>query len=236
MQGGTSSGALARGRNAIRRYGVSGTLKRVWELTSADPVLRESHVWYSLDPAADRPPRDLAPELALRAGTVADLSLLTTLETIAPEEGDKRLREGHDWWLVLEGDRALFSCWIFRGQTPASAAPGGHVALPEGTVCLEDSVAHADARGRGIAPATWTTVAARLAAEGKRQMITKVAVENTPSRRAVEKIGFASVAIMHYRRFGPFSRTSLELQDTPGAFLLEQLEPRRAAQRAAARA
>ncbi len=143
---------------------------------------------------------------------------------MSPSEARERLRDANDLWLVLEHDRALFSCWIFRDGTPVIAAPGGQLPLPAGTVCLEDSVAAAAARGRGIAPAAWSAIADTLAEEGQEHMITKVAVDNAPSRRAVEKAGFDAVALMHFRRIGPRSRTRVELLDANrGSFITESL-------------
>jgi L-amino acid N-acyltransferase YncA len=48
-------------------------------------------------------------------------------------------------------------------------------------------------------------------------MLTKVAVDNAPSRRAVEKAGFEGVAIMSLRKVGPWRQTTLQpLGAVPG--------------------
>src|ERR1019366_4030075 len=106
-----------------------------------------------------RPRRPLANGLVLRRGAYKDLALLGELATVDAEEGSARLTAGNDWWLVLDAGQPLFSCWIFHGLTPVAAAPGGKLALPDGTVCVEDSIAAAAARGRGIAPAALTAIA-----------------------------------------------------------------------------
>ena len=121
----------------------------------------------SIRPARGRS-RDLASELTLRRALEPDLPLLDQLPTTSPVEARVRIDAGHDLWIVLEGDRPLFSCWIFRGRTPTIAAPGGQLPLPADTVCLEDSVTVAAARGRGIAPAAWAAIADALAAGGAR--------------------------------------------------------------------
>jgi RimJ/RimL family protein N-acetyltransferase len=68
--------------------------------------------------------------------------------------------------------------------------------LPPDVVALEDSLASPAFRGRGVAPSAWAMIADTYGERGKRWMITKVAVENTASRRAVEKAGFREVGIM----------------------------------------
>jgi RimJ/RimL family protein N-acetyltransferase len=213
-------------RTAVARDGLRGTARRVWELSRTDPLQSESHVWYALDPTEKRPPRSLDDGLILRRGRHHDLSLLEELATIDPDEGGARLTAGNDWWLVLEGQQPLFSCWIFRGWTPVAAVQGGQLQLPDGTVCVEDSIAAPAARGRGIAPAAWTAVAQTLSAEAQ-HLVTKVGTENTSSRRAVEKVGFEPIAVMRYQRLGPFSRTSVERLDARCSYLLEALEPPR---------
>ncbi len=55
-----------------------------------------------------------------------------------------------------------------------AAARGGWLSLPEGTVCLEDSVTSPDYRGRGVAPAAWSQIAAAAAEDGYATMVTKV--------------------------------------------------------------
>jgi GNAT superfamily N-acetyltransferase len=93
-------------------------------------------------------------------------------------------------------------------------------------VCLEDSVTAPLARGRGVAPAAWSAIADELAGEGVRRMITKVRVDNLPSRKAVEKVGFEGVALMHFKRIGPLRRTSVRrLEERRGRYFAEALDP-----------
>jgi GNAT superfamily N-acetyltransferase len=215
---------LYRTQRALRRYGVRGALRRAWERAWRHLLLSESHVWYELDPAGARPKPPLAQGLTLRRAREPDLPLLDQLDTISPVEARVRIDEGNDLWLVLEGGRPLFSCWIFRGRTPAIAAPGNQLPLRMDTVCLEDCVTAAAARGRGIAPAAWAAIANVLADEGQHHVITKVGVDNAPSRRAVEKAGFEPVALMQFRRRGPISRTSVKVLDAKrGGFFAGRL-------------
>jgi GNAT superfamily N-acetyltransferase len=217
---------LDRARLMLRRDGALGVMRRVAKRAWSYAVLFEDHVWFVLDTDAERPRPSLAPGLRLTRPTSVDLSLLEQSRSVVPRQARARLDAGNDLWLVLEGDRLLFSAWIFRGQTPTIAVPSGQLLLPSDTVCLEDSEAAPAARGRGIAPAAWAAIADAVAAEGKRWIITKVAVENTSSRRAVEKAGFEAVALMHVRRRGPRSRTSLEQIEGPRAsFFAERVGP-----------
>jgi RimJ/RimL family protein N-acetyltransferase len=188
-------------------------------------VLNESHVWYELDPTSERPRRVLEDGLVLRRGEVADVAMLADLDTIHGEAARSRLEDGNDLWLVLDGDQPLFSCWIFRRRSPAVAAPQGELELARGMVCLEDSVTAPAARGRGVAPAAWSAIADDLADEGVRRMITKVEVDNVPSRKAVEKAGFEGVALMHFKRIGPLRRTSVQrLEARRGSYFAETLD------------
>lgn len=192
-------------------------------------VLRESHVWYDLDLSDLRPKSPLALGLELGRGYERDLSAFAQLDSLAPEEARVLLRDGNELWMVREGDSPVFACWILRGSVPAIAAPRGRLALAPGMVCLENSVTAAAARGRGVAPAAWGAIAEGLANEGQRRLITKVAVDNVPSRRAVEKVGFENVALMHFKRTGPSARTTVEVVDERrGRFFLDSLEPDRA--------
>lgn len=185
-------------------------------------ALSESHVWYQLDTTGPRPKPPLVPEVTLRRGSEADLPLLEELPAVPVWEGRALIEAGNELWLALEDGRALFSCWIFHARTPVVAAPEGSLPLADRMVCLEDSLVSSAARGRGIAPAAWAAIADILASEGERQIITKVGVDNKPSRRAVEKAGFEPVALMHFNRLGPRSRTRIEvLDDSRGRFFAE---------------
>jgi hypothetical protein len=203
---------VARLRDALSRHGVWGTAtKAVAELTKR-LRLSETHVWYELDLTSPRPRPVLETGLTLRKGGEDDVAVMRRME-IGEASARKWLRAANDWWIVLDEDVPLFSCWIFRTQTPVVAAPAGQLKLPPGRICLEDSVTSAAARGRGIAPAAWALIADALAEEGQTQLITKVGVENAASRRAVAKAGFEEVALMHFVRTGPREKTKIEVLD-----------------------
>lgn len=211
----------------IRSRGFRGALAWAWQKAWGRFVLDETHIWYELDPASERPRRVLEPGLMLRRGERRDLSTLAELNTTHGEAARSRLERGNDLWLVVDGrDKLLFSCWIFRRRAPAVAAPQGRIELARGMVCLEESVTAPAARGRGVAPAAWCAIADELADEGVRRMITKVTVENLPSRTAVEKVGFEGVALMHFKRIGPKRRTSVKrLDERRGRYFVVALDP-----------
>jgi GNAT superfamily N-acetyltransferase len=202
--------------------GVRGTLGRVAKRAVSYVALSEEHVWFVLDAGAERPEPRLAPELTLTRPGSSDLLLLEQLTTVVPRKARARIDAGNDLWLVLEGDRLLLNMWIFRGQTPAIAAPGGQLPLPSDTVCLEDVEAIPAARGKGIAPAAYAAIADAVAAEGKRWIVCKIIADNASAQRAVKKAGFEAVALMHFRRIGPRSRTWLEPLDSPLASLFAE--------------
>lgn len=186
---------------------------------------REAHVWYVRDLTVAAEPPAWPRGVSLVSARARHLHLLDELDTINVAEAQRRLAAGMCWWLVLDGSRPLFSCWIFYGSAPVLAAPKGRLLLPDDTVVLEDSVTTAAARGRGIAPTAWEAIAAQVHCEGPVRMVTKVAVDNTPSRRAVVKAGFVEFALVRYVRMGtwtrrnvlPLSPTSIWLVDLLGA-------------------
>jgi GNAT superfamily N-acetyltransferase len=214
---------FSRVRGAVSRHGWGGVAALAAAELRKRAYLSEHHVWYELDLTAERPHPSLEAGLTLRQGDEAEVGRLGEVE-IGEAIAWERLRAGNDWWVVLDQGELLFNCWIFRGQTPVLAAPGGQLGLPPGCVCLEDSATAEAARGRGIAPAAWALIADQVLADGDTRMITKVAVENTPSRRAVNKAGFEEVAVMHFVRRGPSRRTSVEVLDSPrGEFFYRSL-------------
>jgi hypothetical protein len=216
---------VQRLRRAIVRYGVQGAVRAAWGRLWGHVFLCEHHLWYAMDLAEIRPRRELAAGLTLRRGGEFDLDLLERLPTVSTERARLRLARQHALWLVLDGEQPLFACWIFRGETPVIAAPGGEMSLANGTVCLEDSVTAAAARGRGVAPGAWTSIAEGLARDGVRQLITKVEMQNIASRRAVEKVGFRPVALMHFLRIGPGKRTRVDVLELDrGAEIATRLE------------
>jgi RimJ/RimL family protein N-acetyltransferase len=193
---------VGRLSDAIGRYGLVGTARRAATKAAGLAYLHQEHVWYELPLGLERPRRLLPPELRLE----------TTPEADAAER-----------WHGRAGDREAFSCLIYRGQTPVLAAPGGRMPLPDRTVSLEDSVTDPAFRGRGVAPAAWTAIADALEAEGVERMVTKVAIENASSRRAVEKAGFAEVALQRVTRIGPLKRVAFVVYGGFGAELAHGL-------------
>jgi len=200
---------VRRALRVWRRDGLAAALVRMWEITRGRLYLREDHVWYQLDVAAERPRRELPPEVRLaRAG----LEQAGRVEELGQSAAVARRRhaEGNALWLALDGDELLFGCWTFSRRAPVLAANGGWLELPAGIACLEDSATLPAARGRGFAPGSWTAIADRLAADGCTAMITKVGVENTASRKAVAKAGFREIGVMRLRRYGARTRATLE--------------------------
>lgn len=214
---------LQRGLSAARRRGPRGTLTAAVERVRPRVWLEEQHVWYQLDLAVGAAP-DLG-ALELVTPRADELAAFDTLPTINAVQAAERVRQGGRPFLVLDHGQPLFACWIFTDRAPMLAARGGWLALPEQAACLEDSVAAPAARGRGIAPLTWRALADRLAHEDKRAMITKVATDNAPSRRAVAKAGFREIAVMRLWRCGILYRVEVEVldPDSLGGVLRERL-------------
>jgi len=172
--------------------------------------LDETHKWYELRLGSERPHRDLPPETELAKAGPEQVRLLQQLPTIRTEVARERMEVGQDLWMVLDGERAAFACWILHGSMSFPAAPGGSAPLPPEVVCLEDSVTSEAYRGKSIAPAAWSSIADVLERDGVRSIITKIEETNIPSRKAISKAGFEEIATMHFRRLGPSSSTKVE--------------------------
>ncbi len=201
---------MDRLKRLILRHGFTGCL-----VLAASTIVRslfrvlyqhERHVWYAAATSAIRAERPLSTGLVLQRAGQEHLDLLSQLNLCGRSAAARFLAAGANLWIVREGERAAFCCWIFRGRMPVIAARGGWKGLPPDTVCLEASVTGADYRGRGIAPAAWSLIAQSLKEEGMRTIMTKVEVDNVPSRRAVLKAGFREVAVMDYLQVGGIPR------------------------------
>lgn len=207
---------VGRARRALRRYGVAGALGRSLELARAAAAgSEEEHVWYELPLAPGRPRRELDPAFVLVAATEDQLPHLDELWAIDRAEALRRLTGDGALWLVLAAGRPAFSCWTFRGRMPIRSADGGWLALPDDTANLEESMTAAAYRGRSLAPAAWSLIADRLAADGLRRLVTKVEERNAASRAAVVKAGFREIGrTVATRRRG---RATVRLSGEPEA-------------------
>jgi hypothetical protein len=211
-------GSTERISHVVRRArhdGVGSAARHALELAREHVFLDEAHVWYQLDVSEERPRRELPEEVHLRRAGENDLSGAVEMGQRL-DEVRARLAAGNDLWLAADDGGPLFRCWIYRGRAPVLAAPGGWLDLPRGTVCLEDSATSPRARGRGVAPGAWTGIADSLRDEGVVHMITKVGVENAPSRKAVTKAGFREVGVMRLVKRGPRKLTTMTLSDETG--------------------
>ncbi|NWF71419.1 MAG: GNAT family N-acetyltransferase [Nitrospirae bacterium] len=201
---------MDRLKQAILQHGLIGCL--ILAASSARRYLctvlyqHECHVWYAAATSAIRAERPLSTGLELQRAGPEHLDMLSRSNLCGRSVSARYLAAGADLWIVREAERAAFCCWIFRGRMPIVAARGGWKELPLNTVCLEASVTGADYRGRGIAPAAWSLIAQILEKEGLQTIITKVEVDNMPSRRAVLKTGFREVAVMDYLQVGGVPR------------------------------
>lgn len=200
---------------SLRRRGAGETAKRVAAKAGRVVLLRERHSWYALDLRSERPSLELPPAIELVPADPGNAHLYEALPSVTRSLATKRLAGGVEGWLALEGGRPAFGCWLFRGRVPILAARGGFLELPPGFVCLEDSVTAPAFRGRGIAPAVWSLLADRVEAAGGEWLITKIEWDNTAVRRALEKVGFASIGEMGFVRVGPYRRRSVSVE--PGS-------------------
>ena len=215
------SNPVARLRSAVGRDGAAGVLRRAAERGAHRVVLREEHIWYALALTGERPRRELPEGFELHRAAEAEADAIAALPNQpGVDEIRARMAGTADVYMVSEHGKPAFACTIFRERTPTVAARGGWLDLPADTVCLEDSGTSPDFRGRGVAPGAWTAIADALAERGFKTMLTKVEVDNEPSRKAVVKSGFGEAADMQMRRFGPFRRVAMTPLGAPGAEFL----------------
>jgi len=216
--------AVSRLRSAVHENGPVGLARKVAGRGAHSVLLNEDHIWYALALGADRPRRPLPEGFELRMAGADESDAVAQLPNQpGVDEIRSRIAGSADVYMVSEDGKPAFACTIFRDRTPTVAARGGWLDLPDDTVCLEDSGTSPDFRGRGVAPGAWSAIADELAERGFHTMLTKVTVDNEPSRRAVAKAGFREAAEMHMRRVGPFRRVALSPLGAPGAEFLVSL-------------
>jgi RimJ/RimL family protein N-acetyltransferase len=223
---GPISDLAQRVKRGVRRHGPIGTirlaLKRAWQRFR----LVESHVWYQTELDDDRPRAPIPREFHLVRASAGDLGVVERFGPVSPADAERRHREGASLWLLLDDqERPVFSCWTFVDRFPVFAAEGGSLALRKGTAALEDSYTAAEYRGKHLGPATLCAVVDLLAAAGVDHLITKIAEDNQPARKASERVGFKEIATMKTRRLLWFRpRVDLRvLGDGEGPFLGHQL-------------
>jgi GNAT superfamily N-acetyltransferase len=200
-------------KQALERHGVM----KCCSLATAEAIrsvanhlyLHERHVWFLLPTHNVRGLR-LAEGMMLQPAAGAQIDRLSEEGLCGRRVAAKYLRHGGQPWVVMDGQRAAFCCWIFTNKMPLVAVRGGWQPLPASTACLEDSVTAADYRGRSIAPAAWLGIAAILKDRGIHNLITKVEEENMASQRAVLKAGFHEIAVMDYRRISLWRHKMVE--------------------------
>ena len=111
-----------RGVQILRREGMAGLARRVpraVEQVAPLVLAREEHIWYELELTPGRPVQPLPSGLELVKAQEPDFELLRELPTSGPDQARLRRAAGADLWIVREGDRAAFSCWIYRGACPS---------------------------------------------------------------------------------------------------------------------
>jgi GNAT superfamily N-acetyltransferase len=210
---------VARILERLRSDGPLAVVRRIAARVTRRLYGRESHVWYGLALDGERPHPVLPEGIRLRPGTVDDVPALAGIMN-QPHRDDATAQLANDTaelYVACEGDWVVFACWIFKERAPVEAARGGWLELPGDTVCLEDSGVSPDFRGRGVAGATWATVADGLAERGYSRMITKVAEDNVPSRKAVSKAGFMESAVMRTSRVAFVTRVGVTSLGAPWA-------------------
>jgi ribosomal protein S18 acetylase RimI-like enzyme len=215
------TGFATRLRRAVRQHGLVGASRATALRLFPHSQERSKLTWYRLDLSDERPHRDLEPGLELRRGTVADSAGVADLPVnahvamLSDADVVERLRSGAELWVVAEGDRIAFACWVYYGEMRFDNAIAK---LPRGTVLLEDSILSPDFRGRKVPAAAWTGVANRLEAAGVAVIMTKVDITNAEARWAFRRAGFREVAEMEverraYRRHAKINLTSDDESD-----------------------
>jgi RimJ/RimL family protein N-acetyltransferase len=188
--------------------------------------LVESHIWYQTAINDERPRAPIPRQFHLVRASAGELGVVEHFGPVSPADAERRYREGASLWLLLDDQELpVFSCWTFVDRFPVFAANGGSLALRKGTAALEDSYTAPEYRGRHLGPVAFCAVVDLLAAAGVDHLITKIAEDNEPARKASEKVGFKEIAAMKTSRLLWFRpRVDLHvLGGGEGPFLEQQL-------------
>ena len=210
---------LGRAHRSIGDHGITGVVRLALKAAREAILPRQHHIWYVLDLDGTRPESRVPEGFTLENPT--DLTAFDQLGAGGLAEAHSRVAAGGSPWLLVEDDRVAFACWILP-FVPTRAASGGHLQLPDEMRCLEYSITLESYRGRGLAPAAWNAIADALEADGCRQLTTKVGVDNAPSRRAVEKVGFREVAVVSLRRRGLRLEAHVDVLDASTASFITE--------------
>lgn len=202
--------APAPSRAALARLrALAGRLKR-------SVLLSDTHIWHELDSRSLPPGRDLGAGLALRRATADDADALARLPTpvapdgiVDPRRARQRIADGAQLWLVEDGDEPVCALWTFTGRAPCIAARDGWLALPPGSVSVEDAITHPDRRGGAIAPHAARDITRILRPDGLRRSLMQAHEDNRASRAAIRRVGARPVAEVALRRVGPFRRVDV---------------------------
>jgi len=188
----------------------SGLRLRLWH--------DEHHVSYLVELDAERPRPELPDGLRLVEGDASDLHQLPAIPATGVIMGRGWLERGARLFLVLDAeDRAAFAGWVFHDEVSVSVAPRGWLALPDGVGCLDECYIAPHLRGRGIAPAAFSLIADRLAAEGDSMLLAVTGAEGRAPWRALEKAGLGPVADLYTRRH--LNVAGMRVESAPGAGL-----------------
>jgi GNAT superfamily N-acetyltransferase len=214
---------LGRAVTVVERHGLRGAARRTrdWVLT---PLWRrvhldEEHLWITIPDFPE--PQAIPDGYAVRAGTEDDLEALAAIGGIAPATARRYLQRGARLYVATYGDELAFSTWIHVGAVPTEAAQGGELALPDGVLSFEDSLAAPRHRRSGIALAAVEVISRREHAAGAKALITRVALDNAPALRWAEKMGAMPVATVRLRRLLGSQR--VRVTPVPGGEAVAQL-------------
>ncbi len=209
----TPSIPVERAVTSLARNGVRGTARRVRERVLT-PLwrrlyLREEHTWLTVPV---RPEGAQLPDgYTLRLGGEEDLADLAAGGGIGPATARRYLARGARLYVARDQSGELaFSTWIHVTGVPMLAARGGELALPEGIVSFEDSLATPAHRRSGVASRVVDEVTAREQRAGARLLITRIEAGNEAVLRWSQKMGATPVAIVRLRRIAGRQRVDVE--------------------------
>jgi GNAT superfamily N-acetyltransferase len=144
----------------------------------------------------DRP----ADDLSFRRAGAGDAHLYARdIGTDSASTFAGRLSDDVACFVVESGGRLLHSSWVttscaYTREIRANLCP------PVGDCYVYESFTRADARGRGVYPFALAGIVSWAAAEGLAHVWVAVEADNEPSRRAIDKVGFAEAFVLPYHR------------------------------------
>jgi GNAT superfamily N-acetyltransferase len=117
-----------------------------------------------------------------------------------------RINSGHVCFLARHRGKIISATWAAVNMTVRSYYLNREIRLGQDEVYTYNSFTAPDFRGLSVSPALKVEMMRYLRSAGYRRMICWVLPENSPSLKALQKVGFHPLGVMGYVRVGPWRK------------------------------